>query len=140
MEEHKLAEQLAMWMVAVLAVAFVRWRRKEQGCGLTLAYLLNLWLIHWLAVTIYLFPNYQGNDPQIVQAGFEQSLYAVMAFAFGSIALTPVVKDLGLFPQASPHTPDRNLPKAYIWIGAVAYLALSRVGALPSITAIVSTG
>src|SRR2546423_12762727 len=126
MEQHKLAEQLGIWMLAVFAVVVARWRRKERGCGLTLAYLLNLWLIHWLAVTIYLRQGYQGNDPQIVQSGFEQSLYAVVAFAFGSIVLTPFVRDLGLFPRATAHTPDPNLPRAYIWIGAAAYLLLSK--------------
>ncbi len=140
MEDNKLPGMLVIWMAAVLAVAIVRRWRKEEGCGLTIAYLLNLWLIHWLAVTIYLLPGYQGNDPRIVELGFEQSMYAVLAFAFGSIVLTPFIMNLGLFPRAVAHTPDTRLPKAYIWIGVVSYLLLSKASALPSATAIVSTG
>src|SRR5689334_22176117 len=100
MEHNRLLGLLLVWMAALLAVAVARWRRKEHGCGLTIAYLLNLWLIHWLAVTIYLLPGYQGNDLRIVEAGFEQSLYGVLAFAFGSVVLTPLIMDLGLFPRA----------------------------------------
>ncbi len=140
METSRLPGLLLVWMAAVLAVAIVRYWRKEQGCGLTLAYLLNLWLIHWLAVAIYLLPGYQGNDPRIVELGFEQSMYAVLAFAFGSIVLTPFIRTLGILPRAVPHTPDPNLPRAYIWLGVGGYLLLSKASALPSATAIVGTG
>ncbi len=140
MENNRLPGLLLVWIAAVFAVALVRWWRKEHGCGLTIAYLLNLWLIHWLAVALYVLPGYQNNDPHIVELGFEQSMYAVLAFAFGSVVLTPFVMNLGLFPRAVAHTPDANLPKAYIWLGIGAYLVLSKVSALPSATAVVATG
>lgn len=127
-------------MAAILLMALVRWRRKEGGAGLTLAYLLNLWMIHWLATALYLIPGYRNNDPRIVESGFEQSVYAVLAFAFGAVVLTPFIMNVGFLPRATRHTPDPNLPRAYVGIGVAAYLALSKAGSLPSVTAIVSTG
>ena len=127
-------------MAAVLLVAAVRWRRKHGGVGLTVAYLLNLWLIHWLAVTLYLIPGYRNNDPRIVELGFEQSVYGVLAFAFGAVALMPLLANLRKNAPAVVHVPDQNLPRAYIAMGAGAFLLLSSVGSLPSVTAIVSTG
>src|SRR6266446_1026994 len=140
MENSKLSQLLLVWMVAILLIAVVRWRRKEGGAGLTLAYLLNLWMIHWLAPALYLIPGYRNNDPRIVESGFEQSVYAVLAFAVGAVAVTPLVVSLRVLPRALVHTPDPNLPRAYIGIGIAAYLVLSTVGSLPSVTAIVSTG
>ena len=142
MENNRLFEQLLLWMAVVGAIALARFRRKDNGVGLILAYVLNLWLIHWLAVSLYLLPDFRNYDPQIVALGFEQSLYAIFAFAFGSVVLTPFILNLGLLSHGTiTHTLDRRLPKAYIAIGAFSFLALSLgVGWLPSATAIVSTG
>src|SRR5216683_3330954 len=112
MEDNRLQLMLLVWMAAVGMVALVRSRRKDRGAGLTVAYLLNLWLIHWLAVTLYLIPGYENSDPRLVVLGFEQSVYAVVAFAFGSIALTPLVLNMGLFTRATvAHELDSNLPR-----------------------------
>src|SRR6266849_4910202 len=127
MEDSKLPQLLLIWMAALLFIAAVRWRRKEGGAGLTLAYLLNLWMIHWLAPALYLIPGYRNNDPRIVEAGFEQSLYAVLAFAVGAVAVTPFIVSVRALPRPVVHTPDANLPRAYIGIGVAAYLALSMV-------------
>lgn len=142
MDNTKLLQQLLLWLAAVAVIAIARARRKEQGVGLVLAYLLNLWLIHWLAVSLYLLPDFRNSDPQIVVLGFEQSLYAVLAFAFGSVILAPFFLNTGwLSPSVAPHMLDRRLPKAYIVFGAISFLALSvGFGGLPSATAILSTG
>jgi len=140
MEESRLPQLLALWMAVILLVAAVRWRRKHGGVGLTVAYLLNLWLIHWLAVSLYLIPGFQNNDARIVELGFEQSTYAVLAFAFGAVALMPLLRNLRTATAAVTHVPDPNLPRAYIALGVVAFLLLSSVGSLPSVTSIVSTG
>lgn len=142
MENSNLAELLWLWMVIIGVIALVRSRRKDRGVGLTLAYLLNLWLIHWLAVTIYLIPGYENSNPGLVMLGFEQSLYAVAAFAFGSLFLTPLILNLGLLPRATlVQEVDSRLPIAYIGLGALAYVALTSVlGSLPSASSILSCG
>lgn len=142
MENSRLLELLVIWLIAAGLVGLVRQRRHDRGVGLVLAYLLSLWLIHWLATSLYLLPGFQNNDPRMVELGFEQSVYAVVAFAFGSIVLTPFLLNLGILPEASTvHTLDRSLPRAYVGLGAVSYIALSSgLGGLPSATAILSTG
>lgn len=49
-------------MAIVAAIVFVRSFRKTPTTGLVLAYVFNLWLIHWLAPSLYLLPAYQGSD------------------------------------------------------------------------------
>ena len=142
MDNARLLQQLLLWLAAVAVIAIARARRKDQGVGLVLAYLLNLWLIHWFAVSLYLLPDFRNYDPRIVALGFEQSLYAVLGFAFGSVVLAPFFLKTGLLARKSePHALDRRLPKAYVVFGAVSYFALSiGLGGLPSATAILSTG
>jgi hypothetical protein len=123
-------------------LAIGRQWRKVQGAGLVLAYVLNLWMIHWVAPAMYLLPWYRGYPLQVVVAGLEQSVYGAIAFAFGSLVLAPFLMSAGLVPTAGAPVPlDSRLPKAYTLIGAVSYMLLSfGVGAIPSATAIVATG
>src|SRR5579862_2036054 len=142
MEDSKLTELLVVWLVAVFAVAVLRSRRRTAGAGLVLAYLINLWLIHWVASSIYLVSGYENHDPRLVELGLEQSVYGVVAFAFGSLALTPFLMNFGLLPRASGiHEPDGKLPMAYIVFGVVSYaLMSSALGRAPTAQAVISTG
>jgi hypothetical protein len=141
MVDSRLPTLLLIWLGAILALAVARAWRRTPGVGLVLAYVLNLWLIHWIAPAIYVLPWYQGFDQRIVEAGLEQSTYGVIAFAFGSLVLTPFLLNFGILPRARACAIDRRLPLAFVGIGAASYALLSLgVGAIPSATAIVSTG
>jgi len=141
MDDSRLSMWLIIWLVIIVALAVGRLWRRTTGTGLVLAYVLNLWLIHWIAPALYLLPWYRGSDVRIVEAGVEQSTYAVGAFAFASLFLTPFLLNLGLLPRARTTLFDRKLPLAYVALGAASYALLSfGVSALPSATAIVSTG
>ena len=83
MGDSRLSTLLLIWMGAVAALGVGRWWRKTPGTGLVLAYVLNLWMIHWVAPALYLLPWYQNFDQRIVEAGLEQSMYGVVAFTFG---------------------------------------------------------
>jgi hypothetical protein len=133
---------LTVWMVVIAIMAIARTRKHTAGVGLVLAFLLNLWLIHWAASVIYLFPWYNGPGPDFTVLGTEQSLYAVLGFAFGSLALAPFLLDSGLLPRArGVHNPDARLPKAYLVGGGIFYVLLSTsVASLPSMSAVVSAG
>jgi hypothetical protein len=142
MPDSHLLTLLLIWVGAVVALAVGRSWRRTPGTGLVLSYVLNLWMIHWLAPTLYLLPWYHGVDQRIVEAGLEQSAYAVTAFAFASLLLTPFLLNFGILPAARKAAAiDANLPRAYLGIGAASYVALPLgIGAIPSATAIVSTG
>jgi hypothetical protein len=142
MDTNKLPELLLAWIGVMILVAVVRSRRKTPGAGLTLAYLLNLSLIHWVGASIYVLPAFQDQDSRWTELGFEQTLYGVMAFAFGALVITPLLTKRGLLQHPKrDRQPDSRLPKSYLACGVIFYLLLSTfLGRLPTATAIVSTG
>ena len=142
MDDSQLVQNLALWMLAVLVIAVVRWRRHAATAGLILAYVFDLWLIHWLAPAFSLLPWYRNPDYRLMEAGVEQSLYGIAAFAFGSLFVGPFLINTGLLARgAERHEPDRRLPFAFVCAGAIFYGLLSTsLKSLPSATAIISTG
>jgi len=142
MDPSKLSELLLVWVGVMALLVLVRLRWKMPGTGLTLAYLLNLSLIHLVGAAIYLLPAFQDHDPRLTEMGFEQSLYGVVAFAVGGLTITPLLVYKGVLPRAKgTHHPDPRLPKAYIACGVLFYLlSATFLGHLPTATAIVSTG
>lgn len=138
-----LTELLVMWLACALAMALVRSKKKTPGVGLVFAYLLNTWMLYWVATVLYIMPWYQGGfNAHLVELGFEQSLYGVVAFATGSLVLAPFLINLGLLPRARLlYQTDANLPKAYITTGVVFFFLMSStLGSLPTARAIIATG
>jgi hypothetical protein len=133
---------LISWMIVLAIMSIARHRRHTAGVGLVLAYILNLWMIHWAASVMYVLPWFRGPSYEFTVSGTEQSLYAVAAFAFGSIVLAPFIVDSGILPRSTgEHVPDPKLPKMYMGIGVFFYVLLSTAfGHLPSLTAVISTG
>jgi hypothetical protein len=138
-----LALWVVIWIAAASVILYGRLKSKSVGSGLVLAYVFNLWLIHWVAVCLYLRPGYAFHDINIVTIGFEQSTYGILAFAFGSLVLTPFVMKLRRAPDVRNVTYEVNekLPWAYMIVGAAAYMLLSSfLGRLPTANALVSVG
>ena len=142
MDPSKLSELLLIWICAIGLLFFARARWNMPGTGLTLAYLLNLSLIHLVGAAIYVLPAFQDHDPHLTEMGFEQSLYGVVAFAIGGLIITPILAHKGILPRAkATQVADPRLPKAYLLCGVLFYLLLSTfLGHLPTARAIVSTG
>jgi hypothetical protein len=142
MDTTKLSEYLLIWMAVLVGMAVVRTRRGTPAAGLTVAYLLNLSLIHWVGAAMYVLPDNQIRDAWLTEIGFEQSLYGLAAFAFGALVFTPLLANRGLLRQSTEsHRPDPRLPMAYIAAGVLFYvLSATFIGHLPTASAIVSSG
>jgi hypothetical protein len=142
MLNHNLPLMLTIWMIVIALMAVVRRRKGTAGVGLVLAYLLNFWMLFWFASLLYLLPWYHGPFEEFTIVGTEQSLYGVLGFAFGSLALSPFLLDSGLLPRARGiHRSDRRLPKAYLVTGAISYMLLAAfLGRVLSLNAILSSG
>jgi hypothetical protein len=133
---------LIVWMIVIAAMAVVRRRKGTAGVGLVLAYLLNYWMLFWAGSVAYVFPWFSGPWRDFTTVGAEYSLYGLLAFAFGSLALTPVLLDAGILPRVrAVHYPDPRLPRAYLLVGVISYVMLSVVaGRILSMNAILSAG
>src|SRR5439155_6750938 len=121
MDDSRLSTLLLIWMGAIVALVVGRSWNRTSGTGLVLAYVLNLCLIHCIAPALYLLPWYHNFDQQIVEAGLEQSTYAIVAFAFASMVLTPFVLNLGILPRVRARLLDEKLPLSYVGIGVASY-------------------
>jgi hypothetical protein len=142
MFNHNLPLILTIWMIVIAVMAIARRRKGTTGVGLVLAYLLNFWMLFWAGSVLYLLPWYHGPWEEFTTIGTEQSLYGVLAFAFGSLALSPFLLDTGLLPRVRGiNRVDRTLPKAYLVTGVISYGLMSVfIGRVLSLTAILSTG
>jgi hypothetical protein len=137
-----LAVLLGIWIVAVVVLALVRRQRRCEGSGLLYAYFLNLWTIHWLGAAVYLLPWFRRGDVEVVQLGFEQSTYGIVAFVVGCLVVAPLLdssrsrSDEG--DDGSPAA-SSGVARYYLIVGGLAYLFLGQLR-LPTLGAIVAAG
>lgn len=142
---------LILWVVAIVVLVLIRWRRRVAGSGLVFAYLFNLSLIHWFGAFVYTFPwyNYKWNtlwyqnfNVKWIEDGFRESLYGLIAFILGSLLIAPILEKTSKF-RRKPQTylPDPRLPRTYVVTGFVCYFVLTPIlGKVPSLTALISSG
>ena len=90
-QEH-LQFGLLVWVAALVAAGQITLRRHYEGVGLILIYLANLWLIHWPGAALYALPHYYYYDARTVEIGFEQSVWAVVAFLVGVVITEPLAR------------------------------------------------
>ncbi len=132
------------WLLAwVLCVAVILYgqRRDGNGTGLTISYVLQLWLIHWLGAAIYAFPWYKAPG-RAMALGLEQSTYAIAGFAAGSLgALVLLRRFLPARDMTTVHrwTLDPWLVRSCLTAGIVTYFVLEPiVSVVPTISALAS--
>jgi hypothetical protein len=130
---------LALWLIGL---GIVLWgnRHDSRGAGLVLAYALQLWVIHWLAPAIYTLPWYFAPTPTL-QAGLEQSTFAILGLAVGAVVLGPLliarIRAADDVETVSARA-DSWLVHSYLWIGVVAYVLQPFVNGIPTLTALTS--
>lgn len=132
-----------VWVLTAAAIQLIRWKTKAVGAGLVLAYMLNLWLLHWIGSAIYLLPWYENRDIALIEAGFRQSTYAIIAFGVGSVVLAPILVRMFELPGRGIRLrqPDPRLPRLFVAVGLLSYVVLLPIaGRLPSATSLVAAG
>ncbi|MCI0391793.1 MAG: O-antigen polysaccharide polymerase Wzy family protein [Acidobacteria bacterium] len=147
-DNAKIIWYLSVWLMAAAIIFFSQLRKNSIASGLSLAYLFNLWLIHWVASALYALPWYSYYNLDDVVAGLEQSTYAVVSFSVGYLTLSYVLSGafLGQHPQhKSPLSAERSqasgawLTNLYIGIGAICFLiGILGQGKLPTVTSLIA--
>ncbi len=130
-----------LWLaVAVFAVARAHARR---SVGLVAAYLGNLWIIHWLGASAYVFDDWRRvNNPAQVARGFELCTYGVLALAFGIEMRYRVERPVTPTPPRAAGTRDlESFTRLGMTVGFISYFVLLPVlGGVATLTAVISCG
>jgi len=150
LEQFWLMVWLIVWVVAMILVIRDQWNLNIPSVGLPIIYLLALSIIHWFGALIYTFPWYTPTHPYLVAnsgiinttAGFSETTYGVLGFAYGSIILTPWLlkktRPSWLYEYVSQ--PNLSLSKNLIYIGLFFFALAPILGKIPSFTAIATSG
>ncbi|WP_017653942.1 hypothetical protein [Fortiea contorta] len=147
LEQQWLIFWLFIWVVVICLVIGNQWSKKFPSVGLPLLFLLNLSIIHWFGGMIYALPWYKPPfnfiTPTDVIVGFQQSVYGVMGFGFGTTILAPII--LNIFQPnwlyELPRQPNVKLDKIYIFLGLIFVFVLSPIlSQLPSFAALGNLG
>lgn len=134
---------LVVWGVVTAIAALVQTRRRTPSTGLVLAYLLNLWSIHWLGALIYACPWYTYGELGVVADGFRQTSYALAAAAVGSVGVAPVVMRALAWPRPllTPRVAVPRLATAYTTVGLGCFFVLNQWAAnVPTLSALLAGG
>ncbi len=144
-----LNQGLIIWVVAIIVIIRIQRTRTFPSTGLVYAYLVNLWLIHWPGALLYALPWYWNQNIDLVKAGFNQSVYGIVAFTVGVVCVRLFWQSFsrkrsGPLQLSAPELKvadlDRNLPVIYIIVGLISSLVLSRlIGRIPTVSAVVAT-
>lgn len=134
---------LAWWIVAAVAVIVIQGRQRRNSTGLVVAYVVSLWLLHWLGSAAHLSDTFSSIDKAIVYQGLRQSTFAMSSFAIGAMIVGPFLNQVVGHRLTRPlQEPHPSLSKSYIAIGAVSYLVLifTQVNDAPTLSALAAAG
>jgi hypothetical protein len=153
---------LLAWLLAAGVVVVARRYSRLPSSGLVVAYLASLFVIHWVGAAVYVLPGYRPlHSPDTVLSGFQQSVYAVGAFAVGSLLLAPRILrgrpaaganapsasggqiaspgGVSLLPDWGSTASVAKLALLYLGIGAAAFVGLlTLLGKVNTVTALVA--
>jgi hypothetical protein len=120
---------LLLWTVCG---GFALWSQRKggAGAGLTISYILQLWILHWLGAAIYALPWYLPPTSEM-SLGLQQSTYAIAGFAIGCGVILPAL--LRKDGSASEDVPipanpvDPKLVRTCLIVGSVMYFGLEPI-------------
>lgn len=143
-DREQLIAWLLVWAGAIALVMASTWRSRLPGVGLPIAYVSSLAVLHWFGGLIYALPWYTtGVNAGLVQIGFAQSTYGVVAFTVGTLVFGPAL--VRVFSRTllrrRRYAADRWLPLAYCLTGAFFYVVLQPIlEGIPSIRTLAYSG
>lgn len=144
MDGSALMSALIGWVIVTAIVVHLRLRQAATGSGLVVAYLLNLWAVHWLGAFLYALPWWRAMDAAgLVESGFRQATAGLVGAAIGSVVVGPFIMTTFRLPPspAGTRTPEPRLATLYVAVGMLCYLVLLPLAArVPSATALVASG
>lgn len=139
-----------IWAVVFTFLIAVLWQRRNQGVGITPTYLVFFAIAYWLQGATYALPWHEPMyPPDLILAGFQLSLVALVAFTIGVVIVMPFLTDfhskLTSSHRARKSTKQVNrrmlytLTWIYIFTGFFTYLLLSfLLGDVPTLGAFLS--
>jgi len=90
MDTSKLAEYLLIWAVVLGLVGPGALAAEDTGGGPDAGLPAKPVADPLGGAAVYVLPAFQNQDSRLTELGFEQTLYGVLAFAFGGLILTLV--------------------------------------------------
>lgn len=123
-----------VWPVATAILITRSWHGNRAG--LALMYCFQLWLFYWLGAFVHALPWAELPDTDIVNLGFEQATYGLVAFVAGCLLVTAVVRGHVAGRSWVTYAPDPKLPRAYVVAGLIGYLLMPFLKRLPSMNAV----
>ncbi len=127
------------WIPAIALVLFTQWHRAGGGCGLTLAYVANLAIIHWAGATIYLFSD-DLPEPATTAQGFVVATVGVWAFAIGGWLATSALPRQILDIDLTKPLPSGKMIRTYVGVGVMSFTLLRSLESVPTVTSLVAAG
>ncbi len=130
-----------VWLIAMAVILFAL-RRSAVSTGLMLAYVFQMFILHWLGAAVYLLPWYWNSDVGIVFAGLRESTFGMAGMAVGAVPVLYYLQQRQVEPQLRQNAvADTRLIRAYIVAGAISYFVLlPLVGQVATLTSVISVG
>lgn len=145
MSTDHLVIELAMWLIFAVGIFMQLRGARAPGNGLIVAYVIQLFMMHWLSAALRVLPHYPAPDVLLTLSGFELSLWAIAGLFIG-VTLSRFFFSSGAERRLSPPPPlaRRQLSQLGLRYGlaGTVFLVLFQtpVGKLPGAAAILFTG
>lgn len=78
-----IAECLAVWAVVTVVLVWSQWRWGGASCGLPVAYVIGIAILHLPGAILYLDPTYEFYNPQVIETGFQITTLGMVGFTAG---------------------------------------------------------
>jgi len=129
--EVKIIYLIIIWVVLSAIMIIRDMVQEKKFSGLTLLFLANLTLTYFIGAVSYALPNHTPGGEYLVLLGFRQAVFALGAFCFGNLFLSPwflqfIAKDrqtVSAIPEDSIES-QVKLPMVYFVLGFVFYFIL----------------